>query len=184
MNALSISGRPASITPGISSQGVGLVRRDHSNTSSFAANWYKYVLLWVTADQPDALAEMPGVIEAGVPTLKAFLVYDFGVDEATAPGAGDGVSTAGCSRSTARTGRCSRRYGAAPAAGRSGRGSRDRSRPPDVEAAATARAIGLARAAGAPVYLVHVSSAMPSRRSPGRRRARRCSPRRARTTCR
>src|SRR4051794_32977098 len=39
--------------------------------------------LVVTADQPDALAEMPGVIEAGVPTVKAFMVYDFGVDDAT-----------------------------------------------------------------------------------------------------
>ena len=39
--------------------------------------------LVVTADQPDAIAEMPGVIEAGVPTLKAFMVYDFGVDDAT-----------------------------------------------------------------------------------------------------
>ena len=39
--------------------------------------------LVVTADQPDAITEMPGVIEAGVPTLKAFMVYDFGVDDAT-----------------------------------------------------------------------------------------------------
>ena len=29
------------------------------------------------------VAEMPAVIEAGVPTVKAFMVYDFGVDDAT-----------------------------------------------------------------------------------------------------
>ena len=60
------------------------------------------------------------------------------------------------------------------------------SRPPYVEAEATERAIALARAADAPLYVVHLSSRGGAGGGAARPRGRagRCSPRRARTTCR
>ncbi|MGZ8501354.1 MAG: dihydropyrimidinase, partial [Candidatus Limnocylindrales bacterium] len=39
--------------------------------------------LVVTSSQDDPIAEMPAAITAGVPTFKAFMVYDFGVDDGT-----------------------------------------------------------------------------------------------------
>ena len=38
--------------------------------------------LVITASHEDPVAEIPAVVKAGVPTLKAFMVYDFGLDDA------------------------------------------------------------------------------------------------------
>jgi dihydropyrimidinase len=117
--------------------------------------------LVVTADQPDALAEMPGVIEAGVPTLKAFMVYDFGVDDATLlralalAGERGGMLEVHCENRTILETRTARHLAAGEVEPR----YHASSRPPYVEAEATERAIALARAADAPVYVVHLSSA-------------------------
>jgi dihydropyrimidinase len=40
----------------------------------------------ITAQQEDPVRDLPFVVERGVPTLKCFLVYDFGVDEGTLRG--------------------------------------------------------------------------------------------------
>ena len=64
----------------------------------------------ISSTHEDPVAELPDVVDGGVPTFKAFMVYDFGVDDPTlrrcsAPRRGP----AGCSRSTARTARSSTR---------------------------------------------------------------------------
>ncbi len=68
------------------------------------------VSLVLTPFQDDAVAEIPAAVAAGVPTFKAFMVYDFGLDDRRLlprawpwPG-----RRAACSRSTARTRSCSR----------------------------------------------------------------------------
>ena len=56
-------------------------------------------------------ADLPHLVDGGVPTFKAFMVYDFGVDDADAPRrcSAPRRGPAGCSRSTARTARSSTR---------------------------------------------------------------------------
>jgi dihydropyrimidinase len=116
--------------------------------------------LVVTASHMDAIAEMPGVIEAGVPTLKAFMVYDFGVDDPTllralaTAGEHGGMLEVHCENRTILEELTARHL----AAGETEPRFHATSRPPYVEAEATERAIALARAADAPVYVVHLSS--------------------------
>jgi dihydropyrimidinase len=103
--------------------------------------------------------EIPMAIDAGVPTFKAFMVYDFALPEpsleialrAAADSFGlleiHGEDKQALETNIARLigdGKTAPRFHA-------------ESRPPYVEARGTARAIELARAAGAPVYFVHVS---------------------------
>lgn len=117
--------------------------------------------LVITASHEDPVAEIAAAIDAGVPTFKAFMVYDFGLDDATILGALEAVGSRGgmlqvhCENRailealTARhlaAGEIEPRYHAS-------------SRPSYVEAEATGRAIALARAARAPLYVVHLSSA-------------------------
>ena len=117
--------------------------------------------LVVTAAQADPVAELPAVIEAGVPTVKAFMVYDFGVDDATllralaAAGAHGGMLEVHCENRTILESLTARHL----AAGRVAPRFHASSRPPYVEAEATTRAIALAEAADAPLYVVHLSSA-------------------------
>ena len=117
--------------------------------------------LVVSATQEDPVGELPAVIEAGVPTLKAFMVYDFGVDDATmlraleaAAGRG-GMLEVHCENRTILEELTSRHLAAGETAPR----FHATSRPPYVEAEATTRAIALAQAADAPLYVVHLSSA-------------------------
>ena len=104
---------------------------------------------------------MPGVIEAGVPTLKAFMVYDFGVDDATllralaTAGERGGMLEVHCENRTILETLTARHLAAGETAPR----YHASSRPPYVEAEATERAIALAQAADAPLYVVHLSSA-------------------------
>jgi len=115
----------------------------------------------VTAAHSDPAAELPGLIDAGVATFKAFMVYDFGVSDAVlsrllvAAARGGGMLEVHCENramleaNTARLladGHVAPRYHA-------------QSRPPSVEAEATGRAIRLAEAADAPLYVVHLSCA-------------------------
>jgi dihydropyrimidinase len=117
--------------------------------------------LVITSDQPDALRDMPAVIEAGVPTLKAFMVYDFGVDDATllralaVAGERGGMLEVHCENRTILETLTARHLAAGEVEPR----YHASSRPPYVEAEATERAIALARAADAPLYVVHLSSA-------------------------
>ena len=113
----------------------------------------------VSAQQPDALDELPELIRRGVPTFKAFMVYDFAVADDVLP----------------RLLRTAARHGGmlmlhcedpaiinplvADALARGDIGPRHHAltRPPEAEARATRRAIELARQAQAPLYVVHLS---------------------------
>jgi dihydropyrimidinase len=115
--------------------------------------------LVITSAQDDPIAELPAAIAAGVPTFKAFMVYDFGVDDATlaralsAAGDHGGMLEVHCEDRAALEGRTALFL----AAGLVAPSYHASSRPPFVEGDATARAIGLARAAAAPLYVVHLS---------------------------
>ena len=134
------------------------------------------VSLVLTAAQRDPIAELPAVIAAGVPTVKAFMVYDFGVDDATllralaTMGERGGLLEVHCENRTILESLTARHL----AAGEIEPRFHASSRPPYVEAEATGRAISLARAASsvragrsgssarvspAPLYVVHLSCA-------------------------
>lgn len=117
--------------------------------------------LVLTAAHDDPVAEIRAVVGAGVPTLKAFMVYDFGLDDAAILRALDVTGRAGgmlqvhCENRAILEALTARHL----AAGEVGPRYHASSRPPYVEAEATGRAIALARAARAPLYVVHLSSA-------------------------
>ena len=139
---------------------AGDLREWRSRTNGDAAIDYGLSQV-VTAAHSDPASELPALIDSGVPTFKAFMVYDFGVSDAVlssllaAAARGGGVLEVHCENramleaNTARLlaeGKVAPRYHAA-------------SRPPSVEEAGTRRAIELARSADAPLYVVHLSSA-------------------------
>jgi dihydropyrimidinase len=111
------------------------------------------------ADEP--LAELPATIEAGVATSKAFMVFDFRLgdqalfDAMRLMGERGGMLQVHCEdpvlldagvAAALQRGDTLPRYHAT-------------SRPPYVEAVATARALAFARATDSPVHVVHLSSA-------------------------
>jgi dihydropyrimidinase len=115
----------------------------------------------VTGQQPRALEELPALIAAGVPSFKAFMVYDFRLTDAV----------------LAQAMRIAARHGGLPmvhceepaiieplveralAAGQVGCRYHARTRPARAEAAATRKAIELARQGESPLYIVHLSCA-------------------------
>ena len=115
----------------------------------------------IGASHEDAAAELPSLVDAGVPTFKAFMVFDFGVDDATllallgAAAASGGMLEVHCENRTILEALTARHL----AAGETGPAFHATSRPPYVEAEATARAVAFAEAADAPLYVVHLSSA-------------------------
>lgn len=117
--------------------------------------------LVISASQDDPVAELPAAIAAGVPTIKAFMVYDFGVDDATlaralaTTGANGGMLEVHCENRTMLEDLTAAHLAAGEVEPR----FHASSRPPYVEAEATGRAIALARAARAPLYVVHLSCA-------------------------
>jgi dihydropyrimidinase len=107
----------------------------------------------------DLARGIPAAIEAGVPTFKAFMVYDFALSSAAMEIALRATSDFnglleihGEDKSALET-----NIAILLAAGKTQPRFHAESRPPYVEAAGTAQAIEMARAAGAPVYFVHVS---------------------------
>lgn len=115
----------------------------------------------VSGYQPDALLELPQLIERGVPTFKAFMVYDFALADEALPRV---------MRVTAEHGgmlqlHCEDRSIIDPLVadalrhGRVGPRHHATTRPPEAEARATRRAIEMARRAEAPLYIVHLSCA-------------------------
>ena len=133
------------------------------------------------------MAELPELIASGVPTAKAFMVFDFRLTDdrlfaaLRAMGRHGGMLQVHCENATiidALT---------AEALARGNVACRHHAltRPTYAEAEATHRAIALARAADASVYIVHLSCAdalaeVVSGQGP---RAGRCTPRRAPITC-
>ena len=115
----------------------------------------------ISGQQPDPLAEIPELIARGVPTAKAFMVYDFRLPDdrlfavLQVMGRHGGMLQVHCENATIidalvsgalEAGRIECRHHAA-------------CRPTYAEAEATHRAIALARAADASVYVVHLSCA-------------------------
>jgi dihydropyrimidinase len=109
----------------------------------------------------DLGGEIPAAIALGVPTFKAFMVYDFALSDS---------ALAGALRATAESGgmlnvHCEDRrtleanVARLLAEGRTQPRFHAASRPPSVEAEGTRRAIEMARTAGAPLYVVHLSCA-------------------------
>ena len=114
----------------------------------------------ITGLMEDPVAELPAVVDGGMPTSKAFMVYDFGLPAATLFAAMRGLGTAGGMLEVHCEDPVLLEAGVAQelAAGRTGPDGHARSRPPFVEAAATHRALAFAGASAAPVYAVHLSS--------------------------
>lgn len=111
------------------------------------------------ADEP--LVELPATIDAGVPTSKAFMVFDFRLgdqalfDAMRLMGERGGMLQVHCEdpvlldagiATALQRGDVLPRYHAT-------------TRPPYVEAVATARALAFARATDSPIHVVHLSSA-------------------------
>lgn len=113
----------------------------------------------ITGQQDDPIAELPALIDAGVPTFKAFMVYDFRLaDDALlqamrVAGSHGGMLQVHCEDPSIIDPLIEH----AMAAGDVGCRHHALCRPPAAEAAATRRAIELARRAEAPLYIVHLS---------------------------
>ena len=109
----------------------------------------------------DLLRELPAVIDAGVATCKAFMVFDFRLDDRRLydamrlMGERAGMLQVHCEDPVLLD------TAVADALARGDIAPRFHamSRPPYVEAVATARALAFARQSGAPVHVVHLSSA-------------------------
>ncbi|HEX2194065.1 MAG TPA: dihydropyrimidinase [Candidatus Limnocylindria bacterium] len=115
----------------------------------------------ITGHQHDPVAELPELIEAGVPTAKAFMVYDFRLPDEhlfaalRVMGRHGGMLQVHCENATI----IDALTADALAAGKTGCRHHALCRPTYAEAEATHRAIALARAANASVYVVHLSCA-------------------------
>lgn len=115
----------------------------------------------ITGQQPDPAGELPALIAAGVPTAKAFMVYDFRLTDdrlfaaLQAMGRHGGMLQVHCENATIIDALTQR----ALEAGNTGCRYHALSRPTYAEAEATHRAIALAQAAEASVYVVHLSCA-------------------------
>lgn len=113
----------------------------------------------------DPVAELPAMVDAGVPTAKAFMVFDFRLGDAAifaamrTLGERGGMLEVHCEdpvlidaavAAALQHGDVSPRYHAT-------------TRTPEAEGVATHRAMAFARAADAPVHVVHLSCAMAMR---------------------
>lgn len=115
----------------------------------------------ITGQQPDPVAELPELIAAGVPTAKAFMVYDFRLPDERlfaalrTMGRHGGMLQVHCENATV----IDALVADALARGEVACRHHALTRPTYAEAEATHRAIALARAADASVYVVHLSCA-------------------------
>ena len=115
----------------------------------------------LTCLQRDPLAELPALIEAGVPTFKAFMVYDFRLPDDDLAGAMRAAAVHGgmlqvhCEEPSMIDPLVAR----AVAAGDTACRHHALTRPARAEAVATRKAIAMARRADAALYIVHLSCA-------------------------
>lgn len=115
----------------------------------------------ISGQQEDPIDELPELIAAGVPTAKAFMVYDFRLPDERLFAALQTMSRHGgmlqvhCENATV----IDALVADAVARGNVGCRHHALTRPTYAEAEATHRAIALARAAEASVYIVHLSCA-------------------------
>jgi dihydropyrimidinase len=115
----------------------------------------------ITGQQDDPIAELPELIASGVPTAKAFKVYDFRLSDERlfaalqAMGRHGGMLQVHCENAIVIDALTAE----AMAHGNVGCRHHALTRPAYAEAEATHRAIALARAADTSVYIVHLSCA-------------------------
>jgi dihydropyrimidinase len=115
----------------------------------------------ISGQQPDPIGELPELVDRGVPTAKAFMVYDFRLSDERLFGALQSMARIGgmlqvhCENATIIDALVRRALAEGNVACR----HHALSRPTYAEAEATHRAIALARAADASVYIVHLSCA-------------------------
>jgi len=115
----------------------------------------------ISGAQDDPIAELPSLIASGVPSFKAFMVYDFRLTDDRlfetfrAAAQHGGTVQVHCENATI----IDALVADALAVGHTAPRYHAETRPSYAEAEATHRAIALARAAGASVYIVHLSSA-------------------------
>ena len=150
--------------PGTGADGSGSLLGDlrlwRSRTDGDSAIDFGLSLV-VTPAHTQPAAELPAAIEAGVPTFKAFMVYDFGITDASlfellgVAGRRGGLLQVHCENRTILQAFTARLLGEGKVAPR----YHATSRPSFVEAEGVGRAIRLAEGAGAPLYIVHLSSA-------------------------
>jgi dihydropyrimidinase len=139
---------------------VGGMREWRTATESDSAIDYG-VSLAITGSHENVVADLPRVVDAGVPTCKAFMVFDFRLPDARlyeamrVMGERGGMLEVHCEDprlidaavgSALQRGDIAARYHAT-------------TRSTEAEAVATNRVAGFAKAAEAPVYVVHLSSA-------------------------
>jgi dihydropyrimidinase len=119
------------------------------------------VSLVVTGQMDDPVAELPAVVDAGVPTAKAFMVYDFRLDDRRlfeamrTMGRSGGMLEVHCEDPVLIDTAVAEALQRANTQPRYHAVTRSR----EAEAVATHRAMEFARAADAPVHVVHLSSA-------------------------
>jgi len=127
-------------------------------TDSDAAVDYGVSLVITPAEQ-ETLGEIPAAVDAGVPTFKAFMVYDFGVSDLVLSkalalaGRHGGMLEVHCEDRHALETRTAELL----ATGKTAPRFHAESRPNSVEAVGTAKAIRLAAQVSAPMYAVHLS---------------------------
>ena len=149
---------------GISEEGAGSLlagmREFRSRTAGESAVDFGLSAV-ITGQQPDPVAELPDLIAAGVPTAKAFMVYDFRLPDdrlfaaLRAMGRHGGMLQVHCENATVIDALVTDALARGDVACR----HHALTRPTYAEAEATHRAIALARAADASVYVVHLSCA-------------------------
>jgi len=114
----------------------------------------------ISGGMEEPIGDLPAMVGAGVPTAKAFMVFDFRLggrelfQAVRAMGQRGGMLQVHCEDPVL----LDAGVRAELAAGRTGPDGHARSRPAYVEAVATHRATAFAQAADAPAYVVHLSS--------------------------
>jgi dihydropyrimidinase len=149
---------------GISEEGaaslLGGLREFRARTEGESAVDYGLSAV-ISGQQPDPIGELPELVDRGVPTAKAFMVYDFRLTDERLFGVLQTMARIGgmlqvhCENATIVDALVRRALAEGNVACR----HHALSRPTYAEAEATHRAIALARAADASVYIVHLSCA-------------------------
>lgn len=150
--------------PGTGSEQTGSLPTDATawrrQTDSDSAIDYGLNLVLQPTHADKLATEIPAVVEMGVPTFKAFMVYDFGLSPETisvalrAAARSRGMLMVHGEDRTALEANIAR----LKAEGKTQPRYHAESRPPYVEAAGTRMAVEMAHAQDAPLYLVHLSS--------------------------
>ncbi len=151
--------------PGTGSSGaaerslLGGLREWRAATGNDSAVDYA-VSLAISGRMDDPIAELPAMVDAGVATAKAFMVFDFRLDDRRlfeamkVLGRRGGMLQVHCEDPVL----IDSAVAAALARGETAPRFHAASRPAYAEGVATARAMAFARAADAPVHVVHLSS--------------------------